>query len=642
MHQVDLFGQKSEQKGERKWEGSTPLFIITEGKSKTSAEKNVTKLNLEKCEQASILLDNLSTFEEISNIEEGPCYKTNAVDNASVFNWQIRNVEGKSPLSGKLTEEDLICNLYRYIGVPGADKGVVSEWNSYTGNGIPRNGENINYHAHMEDGEEVQRDNYKRGENIRHSPRGDSITSHYSGKIQAVCPKDGNNVRTKKKENVNKYVFNLRTGKKELIKDKKGNFTNPEKTITYVNKCDRNEVDYRKEKKLKEQARMHGEEKEKMKKNFEEMIKGIREKYQTQEEKEKKLIRSIYSKYMNMRNELSKMKSITENVKSENKKFKEEVNRLTANPVESTLLDGYKSKLDEYIVLANCKGNKIQQLEREIESMRSSAELLARRNSTLVEEKRRLLKGNEILKRSNVQLQMDFENARKENEQLRNELFYKDMKMNYLVSILNVVDETILGDSGCGEVQRGKAAQGAGTTERGGHEGNRQTDKHTSADDAKNSTHRPTKPEACAIQKMNKKILIKSIVQKIKDINKKVRRGEERRVGALRSNVGVAQEEACPEVIKQNDKDGGREKQNGSSQVMEAYFNSENFTLSESVREASTGENAHAAFFVNVPNADGKPFNHCTDELDQVGEDPSDIVWVTGGDNKAERSDEAE
>ncbi|ANQ06515.1 Uncharacterized protein PCOAH_00008340 [Plasmodium coatneyi] len=647
MHQGDPFAQKYAQKRERKWEGNAPLLINTKDKNKISAEKNITQLNLEKCEQASILLDNLSTFEEIGTIEEGRFYKDNPLDHASLFNWQMTNVKEKSPLRGQLTEEDLISELYRYVGVPGADKGVVSEWIPYT-RGNPKRGENISYFSHMENGEEVPSGNYKRGKNRRHSPRSDSLTAHHNEKTQSACAKEGNNVKGKKKTNTNKYVFNLRTAKKELIKDKKGNFNNAEKAITYVNKCDRDVIEYRKEKKLKEQIRMHEEEKEKMKSNFEEMIKDITEKYQTQEEKKKKLIGSIYSKYMNMRNEFSKMKSITENVKSENKKFKEEVNRLTVNPVEKTLLDGYKSKLDEYIVLANCKGNKIQQLERELQSVRTSAELLAKKNATLVEDKRRLLKGSEHLKRDNIQLQRDLENARRENQQLRDELFYKDMKMNYLVSILNVLDETILGDGGCREVQRGKtahrggAAQRVKATQKGGPAGNHQTDKHTTANGAKKTAQRDAKAEGCAIQKMNKKILIKSIVQKIKDINKKIRKEEEKTVGTVQSNVAVVEEETSAEVLTRSDKHEGGGNQNESRQLLEAYFNCNNFTLNDSAREASTGENTHAAFFVNGGNTGGKPFNHCADELDQVGNDLSVVVSVTGVDKTAEPNHDAE
>ncbi|GAB65055.1 hypothetical protein PCYB_042590 [Plasmodium cynomolgi strain B] len=321
------------------------------------------------------------------------------------------------------------------------------------------------------------------------------------------------------------------------------------------------------------------------------------------------------------------MKSITENVKYENKKFKEEVNRLTTNPVERTLLDCYKSKLDEYIALANCKGNKIQQLEREVISVRTSAELLSKKNATLTEDKKRLLKGSENLKRDNIQLQTELENARRENQQLRDELFYKDMKMNYLVSILNVVDETILGDGGGGATQRVGAAQRRGAAHKGGPEGNHQTDKHPAMSGAKKTAQRDTKPEGCAIQKMNKKILIKSIVQKIKDINKKIHK-EGDTVGALPSNVEVVEEETSAEVITRKDKHEGGRNQSDSRQLMEAYFNC-NFTLNESARDGSTGENTHAAFFVNG------------DQLDQVGNDPSAVASVTGEDG-AEPSHGAE
>ncbi|EUD66869.1 hypothetical protein C922_02854 [Plasmodium inui San Antonio 1] len=584
----------------------------TKETGKTGAEKNITQLNLERCEQASILLDNLSTFEEISTIEEGRCHKTNPVDHASLFNWGMRKVEEKSPLRGELTEKDLISDLCRYVGVPGDEKRVVSEWIPYT-RGVPTRRENINYFLHTKDGEDVTSESYKRGANRRHSLRRDSITEHYMEKTQTGCAKEGNNVKAKKKTNGNKYVFNLRTARKELIRDKRANCNNTEKIITYVKKSDRNVTDYKKEKKFKEQTRMHEEEKEKMKTNFEEMIKNITEKYQEQEEKKKKLITNIYSKYMNMRNEFSKMKSITENVKFENKRFKEEVDRLTANPVEKTLLESYKSKLDEYIVLANSKGNRIQELQREVQSVRTSAELLAKKNATLEKEKKRLLKGSENLKRDNIQLQTDLENAKRENQKLRDELFYRDMKINYLVSILDVVDETILGDGVGGALQKGGASQRGGTlqkrgaSQKGGPEGNHQTDKDTPGSDAKKTPQRDTKSKGCAIQKMNKKILIKSIVQKIKDINKKIHK-EEETVGTLQSDVQVVEEETSTEAITQNDKHEGGENQSESRQVLEAYFNCGDFTLNDNTREASTGEKTHAAFFVNGDNAGDQAF----------------------------------
>ncbi|KJP89048.1 hypothetical protein AK88_01341 [Plasmodium fragile] len=581
-------------------EGTALSFINTKDMSKVGAGKNITQLNLEKCEQASILLDNLSTFDEIGALEEGRCYKDNPANHASLFNWQRGNVQGekeKSPLRAELTEEDLISDFYKYVGVPG----VASGWIPYTKD-VPRREENISYFSNMERGEEVPRESYKRGQNITHSQRSDSITAHYNGEIQTACGKEANNVKEKKRTNANKYVFNLRTAKKELIKDKKGSFNNTEKTITYVNKCDRDVINFQKEKKLKEQIRMHEEEKEKIKNSFEDIIKNITEKYETQEEKKKKLITNIYNRYMNMRNEFNKMKSITENVKSENKKFKEEVDRLTANPVERTLLNDYKNKLQKYILLDDFKGNKIQELERQIQSVRTSAEALAKKNASLVEDKKRLLKNSENLKRDNIQLQTDLENARRENQQLRDELFYKDMKMNYLVTILNVLDETILGDGGCREVQRGGVAQRRGATQKGG-----------------------------AIQKMNKKILIKSIVQKIKDINKKMLKQEEM-VGTLQSKVGVVEEETCAEVITRNDTHEEGENQNENRKLLEAYFNCNNFILNESARDVTTGENIHAAFFVNGGNAGGKAFNHCTDQLDQVGNDPTADVSVAGAD----------
>ncbi|CAG9482767.1 conserved Plasmodium protein, unknown function [Plasmodium vivax] len=621
MHEGDPFGEKYAERREGKWERVAPLLLSnTKERSKKGEEKNITQINLEKCEQASILLDNLSTFEEMGTIEEGRCYKATPVDHLPLFNWQMRKVKEKSPLRGEITEEDLISNLYRYVGVPGADKGVVSGGVPYA-RGVPRRGERVSYSPHEgdgqkgEDGEDgvdiVDSEDSQAGPSRRHLPRADSTAAQRREDILAAGAEAVNNHQAKKRTNGNKYVFNLRTARKELVKDKKGSCSSGERIITYVKKSDRDAMDYRTEKKMKEQTRMHEEEKEKMKNKFEEMIKDLTEKYQVQEEKKKKLISSIYSKYMNMRNEFTKMKSINENVKSVNEKYKEEVNRLTANPVERTLLDSYKSKLDDYIALANCKGNKIQQLEREVQSVRTSADLLSKKNATLVEEKKRLLKGSDNLKRDNVKLQTELERARRENQQLRDELFYKDMKVNYLVSILNVVDETILGDGG------GGAAQRRTTTQRGATQRRTTAQKGTTAQGA--------------IQKMNKKILIKSIVQKIKDINRKIQK-EEETAGRLPINVGAVEGETCGEAITRNGNQEGVTKQSESRQMLEAYFDSDHFTLNESAREASTGENAHAAFFVNGANAGGKPFNELADQQAQVGHNPSAAVAVTGAD----------
>ncbi|SOV73663.1 conserved Plasmodium protein, unknown function [Plasmodium sp. gorilla clade G3] len=642
------------------------LLLNLEGShTNNNLKKKIEQSNFEKCEKASILLDNPGIFEDLHIIEDNVYPKMNEQQKElNLYNYvsteytkhlndkknynqcekifdltkyQHKNIKKKFSFDNNpkesycdnsdvnscyknLNSETQYNNIYvnnfneenytetcdEYINNP-------SEVNSLTCSGIL---------------EKYERD---RMEEIHMKFDTNKMYSNYIKKEHNFNDvKSGNNIVNYEHKD-NTYIFNLSSGKNEMnrkpkkkyyldehVELAKNKIKNKEDVVVYKNEMGNNynERDIKtnlnnfliKEKTLlncmenvEENDKRNKKNKRNMKnylknglinihkedtkknyiniKEYEDKIKKIHNEYELKYDdiikqydeddiKKKKLVNDIYMKYMNMKNELIKTQKEIINIKEENNKLKEELKITPERIIESNIIDSYKNKLEEYIFLTRHNDLKIKNLEEELNKEKKCIEEKEKKICTISEQKNNLHKMNILLKKDTMNFEKKLENLRKINEELKQIIFYKEIKISYFINILNIIDEAILNDN---NVKNGKN---------------------------KIKKDNKQKMELDPIKNMNKKIIIKSIVHKIKDINKKMKAHNQiLNTFENRKNHIVDNNE---EILKNSDNLIKDIKKKNQSELFDNFFDSTGFSLTE--KECILGkENKDLkTFFSNV------------------------------------------
>ncbi|SBT02175.1 conserved Plasmodium protein, unknown function [Plasmodium ovale curtisi] len=565
--------------------------------------KTVKQINIDKCEQASILLDNLSTFECINLIDEKKFFTINQTNNLSLSD--VDNDKHKNfSICTDSSNADSIFDLYkiRETGKFSKEDRDIHGCNISHGEiNFPEEEEenDQNYHFGSNFAENAYDCTYRKDitrENMMHLFCKKQVEKMVEELDKEMYTQDGRKLNSdthdnigavtffKKKNNKDKYVFNLKSGKKEVDGEKGPQLRDSsQKKIKIISKrnCE-GRVNY--EKRLREKMALHEEEREKLKTEFDMKINEMVEKYKTEEVKKKRLINNIYNKYMNIKNNLLKKTCEMKTLEEENKKLKNEIKESSKYPIENDIVRDYKDKLEDYIYLTKNKDIKIKNLENELKSVRKSIQDLEKKLMELSEERRKLQSMNTTFAQDNRTLQKRVESLTCEKDQMGEILFYKEMKINYFMSILNVLDQTVLGEG----VHR-EEVQGGNTDVTTNNE-------DSSAADTIKAIGAQTGSKMDAIKTMNKKIMVKSIVHKIKEINRKIERHNSK-IGGIenKENYILHNEQHTTEKKSNND----MEEKKCNNKMLDNYFNCTNFVLNENYTNLCAENETLITFFTN-------------------------------------------
>ncbi|CAD2085082.1 conserved Plasmodium protein, unknown function [Plasmodium vinckei lentum] len=393
----------------------------------------------------------------------------------------------------------------------------------------------------------------------------------------------------KKIDKQDKYVFNLRSGKKERIDMK------PYK--------DKNKKDGKKN--TTNEWHSNNEENKKMFENkirteYDIKLNKMIEKYRAQDDEKKEVTNIIYKKYMNIKNDLIKESYEKKRLKDENEKLKNELTELIKSPVENDMIYNYKKKLEDYMYLSKNKDIEIKKLENELINMKNKLNVLEKECLSLSDEKTKLRDTNEEIKKDNINLKKKLETFKIVNEEMKEILFYKDLKINYFSNIISLLDETIMKK----EVQKVIFSKVRKTGEELGGIDNGSTGSQKIEDDCqqKNNECRSFKgdKQMGAIKNMNKKIIIKSFVQKIEDINKKIIK----HMNALDSYENKMSNILynSHEIVENNENTS--EKNKKDNELLDKYFNCENLSFNENELNLSVGSDGLTTFFAKSNSKD--------------------------------------
>ncbi|SPJ08288.1 conserved Plasmodium protein, unknown function [Plasmodium sp. DRC-Itaito] len=642
------------------------LLLNLEGShTNKNIKKKIEQTNFEKCEKASILLDNPSIFEDLHIIEDNIYPKMNEQEKElNLYNYvntkntkhlndkknynqcekifdltkyQRKNMKKKNsfdnnPKESYCDNNDVnLCykNLnsetrYNNVFVNNHNREHYTETCEEYFNNNPGEGDSLTCSGILEKYE------HDRMEEIHMKFETNNLHRDYIKKEHNFNDvKSGNNIVNYEQKD-NTYIFNLSSGKNEMNRKTKQKFyldehmelaknkiKNKEEVVVYKNEIGNNynERDIKtsfnnfsiKEKTLycMENVEENDKRNKKNKRNinnylknglinihkkgakknyinmneFEDKIKKIHNEYELKYDdiikqydeddiKKKKLINNIYMKYMNIKNELIKTQKEIISIKEENNKLKEELKVTPEKIIESNIVDSYKNKLEEYIFLTRHKDLKIKNLEEELNKEKKYIEEKEKKISVISEQKNNLHKINILLKKDTMNFEKKLENLRKINEELKQIIFYKEIKISYFINILNIIDETILNDN---NVKNGKN---------------------------KIKKDNKKKMELDPIKNMNKKIIIKSIVHKIKDINKKMETHNQMlNTFENRKNHIVDNNQ---EILKNSDNLIKDIKKKNQSELLDNYFDSSGFSLNEKECILDKENKELKTFFSNV------------------------------------------
>ncbi|KAI4840492.1 hypothetical protein MKS88_001218 [Plasmodium brasilianum] len=646
-----MYDSKNVDYGYKEKEKRLNFFLSNEKyiSANSSTYKNIEQKNLEKCELASILLDNFSTFEQISLIEEGKYSNAKISNDLNLLSCDDKN-SGKYSTHSNSTNRGAIFDLHNFrakkdngihfsntsscdIITRGSDRYSSRDRSDSIQRGINANygnnecAENFcmevdsNYER-IEDKSELvcskeitpEVNNGKDGGDKSYNDQWTVYEDTFLSNIDIAdlckyfeqnnferhkCQNVKKHSKEKKKENMfshklsnkkrgnksnssERHIFDLtRREKKELGEDKKENCQQANnKNIKIIKKNSYGDKKVYYEKRLKEQTLLHKEEKEKMKKIYEMQIYEIMENYKREEEKKKMLINNIYNKYMNMKNELIKETNDKKNLQDMNENLKNELKTMDIYPLENNLLNSYKNKIEDYIFLSKNKDIKIKNLENEISKIKKCLDQVEKKYCQISEEKKNLHEMNALLRKDNIHLQKRLENLKNEKNEMGQVLFYKDLKINHFLSILNVLDEAIMSDSTCSSEKQQKKEKQETTNVKGTKKG-----------------EKGEKTETDAIRSMNKKIIIKSIVHKIKDLNKKIKKHEK--------VLSSSDNKVSHHILQINN----RTSQSNNSTIDEVkrdkelidnYFNCTNYILNENETNMPREDEGQTTFFTNT------------------------------------------
>lgn len=244
---------------------------------------------------------------------------------------------------------------------------------------------------------------------------------------------------------------------------------------------------------IKDKEKIREEEREKTKKELEKRIEEVVIKYEEEKEKNKKLLDTIYMKYINLRNVLNKCEEEKKMLKEQNEKLQEEITNSSNSYIENNVTNQYKEQLETYIHMCNDKETRIRNLVEELKHTKKKVTEKEQQITNLVEEKKKWNKTSLQLKNDIIRIQKQLEHTKSSKDKMQELLIYKEMKINYFINILNVIDERILSN-------------------------NSQSEK----------SQKKEKLDLDAIKNMNKKIIIKSIMHKIHDLNRKMEKCDNR------------------------------------------------------------------------------------------------------------------
>ncbi|VEV54758.1 conserved Plasmodium protein, unknown function [Plasmodium vinckei vinckei] len=600
--------------------------------------KNIEKINSEKCERASILLDNLSAL-DYSNL--------NDIDksSSSIYseNWKVlKTNEGNYMDSvnvgnNRCKRRSLTCNnftnknhffdssinenkklLYESELPDFKDinhqiaNSLINSYSDYYLENEKKDWNNFNSvsNYNMSDldiynDEDIDIDLYKNKTNIvvdeDESPCNGRLINFQKRRYVKNCGgKNGKfewgngreNIFYKGHENGNqtegdrkkidkqdKYVFNLKSGKKERIDMK------PYK--------DKNKKDRKKN--TTNEWNNNNEEKKKMFENqirteYDIKLNKMIEKYRDQDEEKKEVTNIIYKKYMNIKNDLIKESYEKNRLKDENEKLKNELTELIKSPVENDMMYNYKKKLEDYMYLSKNKDIEIKKLENELINMKNKLNVIEKECLSLSGEKTKLRDSNEEIKKDNINLKKKLETFKIVNEEMKEILFYKDLKINYFSNIISLLDETIMKK----EIQKVTFSKVRKTGEELESIDNGSTGFQKIEDECRSFKG---DKQMGAIKNMNKKIIIKSFVQKIEDINKKIKKhmstldSYENKM----SNILYNSHEIVENTSEKNKKD---------NELLDKYFNCENLSFNENELNLSVGSDGLTTFFAKSNSKD--------------------------------------
>ncbi|SCL97181.1 conserved Plasmodium protein, unknown function [Plasmodium chabaudi chabaudi] len=611
--------------------------------------KNIEKINSEKCERASILLDNLSAL-EYSNLidfdkssssiysENWKVLKTNEgnyMDSVNIGNNRCKrrsltcnNFTNKNNIfdssineNSKLLYEreqlnfkdinhqnvNTLINSYSDYYLENEKK----DWNKFNSAsnynmpdldayndedmGIPlyRNKTDI-----MIDKDENESPcntrliNFQKRKHVKNS--GENIKFEWVNRRENRFYKpyeNGNKAEgnRKKIDKQDKYVFNLKSGKKERIdmkpyKDKNKNDWKKNTTNEWDNNSEENMKMFE----------------NKMKTEYDTKLNKIIKKYKAQDEEKKEVTNIIYKKYINIKNDLIKESYEKKRLKDDNEKLKNELTELIKLPVENDMIYNYKKKLEDYMYLSKNKDIEIKKLENELINMKNKLNVLEKECLSLSGEKTKLRGTNEEIKKDNINLKKKLETFKIVNDEMKEILFYKDLKINYFSNIISLLDETIMKK----EVQKVMFSKVRKTGENLGGIDNGSTSSQKIEDDCQQKNDECQNfmgdKQMGAIKNMNKKIIIKSFVQKIEDINKKIIK----HMNALDSYENKMSNILynSHEIVENSENTS--EKNKKDNELLDKYFNCENLSFNENELNLSVGSDGLTTFFAKSNSKD--------------------------------------
>ncbi|CRG98826.1 conserved Plasmodium protein, unknown function [Plasmodium relictum] len=591
------------------------FFLNSNYSESNNDNKNVQHMNFKKCEKASILLDNFNILNQITLKEEIKCSQKNSFNDFIIYNYDNKIYENSADSNSATYEKVFDLTKFK-IKEKNYENSLNKnlQYENYQ-NIYENKTKNIYYSNEYEKDDDVYYqkivcNNYKDGEhdngsnideNLNHIDSYQNEYYNYHDELQKykgiekndfkntnICK--NNKKRNNSKKKYEKYncienIFDLKK-EKDLVEKKKNNWDQMENKNEMRNKVDivnknnnnnnkkkflkennvkiikKSEAQLNYEKLLKEKVTFHEEEKEKIKKSFEHKLEEITKNYEEEKEKKKNLINNIYTKYINIKNLLIKANNEKHNLKEENDKLKEELKNPANYSIESNVLNNYKEKLEYYISLSENKDIKIKNLEEELKTIKKNLLQKEEKNYIISEEKTNMYKMNMLLKKDTTHLQKKLENLKNIKEEMKEMLFYKEMKINYLVNILNILDESIMNEN---EIQK----------------------QHKNIEN--------DKKEIDAIKNINKKIIIKSILHKIKDLNKKIKKH-----GEILTNFQTEDDNFLynkDEIISKNYHNNKKEK--NDNELFDNYFNSQNFILNEDEHNLMKENETVETFFTN-------------------------------------------
>lgn len=241
----------------------------------------------------------------------------------------------------------------------------------------------------------------------------------------------------------------------------------------------------------KEDFHKFEKEKEELKTKFESKLKEIVTNYEEEKERSEKHIKEIHVKYKNLQNKLLKLEKEKTRVEDQNEKLLEELRVHVSDNLNAVAIQDYKEKLQQYIDLSQEQEESLQEIKKKLRMVTKALDEKEKDHLNLKEENRKLNEMNNTLKKDKLDLQDYIEKLKSTQESMKEIILNKEMKIQYFINILNVIDERILN-----EPMKSSSML---------------KQKQTNA-----------KIEVNAIHNMNKKIIIKSIIHKIKELNRKI------------------------------------------------------------------------------------------------------------------------